>query len=73
MTFTVPRSMGDGGRTLVIVMSGDENSGSLDVASAEGTVGTCAARPGTGTIPPDAKTHTSAPGGGVQGQQSQAG
>ena len=73
MTFTVPRSMGDGGRTLVIVMSGDEHSGSLDVASAEGTVGACAARPGTGTLPPGAKTHTSGPGGGAQGQQSQAG
>ena len=73
MTFTVPRAMGDAGRTLVIVMSGDQHSGSLEVISAQGTVGACAARPGTRTPPPGAKTHTSGPGEGVQGQQSQAG
>lgn len=71
MTFTVTRSMGDGGRTLVIVMSGDEQSGSLDVASAQGTVGACAARPGNRPVPPGATTQTTGPG--VQGQQSQAG
>ena len=73
MTFTVPRAMGDAGRTLVIVMSGDQHSGSLEVLSAQGTVGACDARPGTRTPPPGAKTHTSGPGDGVQGQQSQAG
>ena len=65
--------MGDAGRTLVIVMSGDQNSGSLEVISAQGTVGACDARPDTRTPPPGAKTHTSGPGDGVQGQQSQAG
>jgi hypothetical protein len=73
LTFTVTRSMGDGGRTLVIVMSGDEQSGSLDVASAQGTVGVCAARPGSRAVPPGATTQTSGPGDGGQGQQNQAG
>jgi hypothetical protein len=73
LTFTVPRIMGADGRTLVVVMSGDESSGSLSVASAQGAVGVCAARPDTGALPPGASTHTSGPGDGVQGQQSHTG
>jgi len=73
LTFTVPRVMGSAGRTLVVVMSGDESRGSLSVASAQGAVGNCAARPDTGALPPGATTHTSAPDAGTQGQQSQAG
>ena len=73
LTFTVPRVMGSAGRTLVVVMSGDESRGSLSVASAQGAVGDCAARPDTGALPPDATTHTSGPDAAPQGLQSQAG
>jgi hypothetical protein len=65
--------MGGAGRTLVVVMSGDESRGSLSVASAQGAVGDCAARPDTGALPPGATTHTSGPDAGTQGLQSQAG
>jgi hypothetical protein len=54
-------------------MSGDESRGSLSVASAQGEVGDCAARPDTGALPPDATTHTSGPDAAPQGLQSQAG
>ena len=67
LTFTVPRVMGAAGRTLVVVMSGDESRGSLSVASAQGAVGDCAARPDTGALPPGATTHTSGPDAGTPG------